>query len=130
MDPSVLILAASNIGAVVVASWLEQRIQKRAARKAEDGTKEVARLLALTKQTTDEKLDRNAHSTKLAIEKLDNNTKTTEETHKIVNNQRTVMLNLVAELRRKIAVQNPEDDAAQLAARLAEIDAFTGRENK
>jgi hypothetical protein len=47
---------------------------------------------------------------------------TGEATHKIVNNQRTVMLRLVAALSRRVADDNPSDAAAQEAARLAESD--------
>jgi hypothetical protein len=73
MDPAVLILAASNIGAVVVASWLEHR-----------GTSRVAQTLAESQKATAGK------SAELARE-LQHNSAMTEHTMTVVNNQRTLM---------------------------------------
>ncbi len=53
----------------------------------------------------------------------------TESTHKIVNNQRTVMLSLVAELSRRIANENPDDPVAQLAAHEAENESLRSGKN-
>lgn len=47
---------------------------------------------------------------------------TSKATHKIVNNQRTVMLRQVAVLSRLYAKDHPEDDSAQVAAEQAEND--------
>ena len=49
--------------------------------------------------------------------------KTTDETHVIVNNQRTVMLRLIASLASRIASDNPSDLAAQAAAAAAMTEA-------
>lgn len=46
-----------------------------------------------------------------------------KSTHKIVNNQRTQMLRLVASLAAKIAILCPEDVAAQVMAVQSEEDA-------
>ena len=55
--------------------------------------------------------------------KLDRIAKTGDATHKIVNSQRTVMLSLVATLAERIAAENPQDTAAQTAARVARREA-------
>lgn len=46
-----------------------------------------------------------------------------EETHTIVNSQRTMLLRLVAALTRRIAYENPDDLKAQDAAFAAEKEA-------
>jgi hypothetical protein len=46
-----------------------------------------------------------------------------EATHTLVNSQNSIMRRLVASLSRRIATQNPQDEAAQLAAISAEEDA-------
>jgi 3-polyprenyl-4-hydroxybenzoate decarboxylase len=46
-----------------------------------------------------------------------------KSTHKIVNNQRTQMLRLVASLSAKVATLCPDDTAAQIASIQAEEDA-------
>lgn len=45
-------------------------------------------------------------------------------THKIVNNQRTQMLRLVANLSARIAKENPGDKEAQIVASQTEVDAL------
>jgi hypothetical protein len=49
-------------------------------------------------------------------------------THRIVNNQRTVMLRLIALQAKRIAADNPDDAAAQLAALQASADVLTADE--
>ena len=51
--------------------------------------------------------------------RLDGIKSVTDETHVIVNNQRTVMLRLIASLASRIAADNPTDVAAQAAAAAA-----------
>ncbi len=51
------------------------------------------------------------------------------DTHRIVNNQRTIMLNLIAALRRRIALENPDDELAQTQAVDAAEDARKSREH-
>ncbi len=46
-----------------------------------------------------------------------------EETHTIVNSQRTMLLRLIAALSQRIADENPTDREAQNAARFAKEDA-------
>ena len=48
--------------------------------------------------------------------------KTTEDTNRMVNGQRTAMLALVAELRERIANENPDDLNTQAAAKRARED--------
>ncbi len=45
-----------------------------------------------------------------------------EDTHTIVNSQRTAMLRLIAHLTGRIAEENPKDKKAQEAARMAQKD--------
>jgi len=47
-----------------------------------------------------------------------------QSTHIIVNNQRSMMLRLIAQLTRRIAEENPSDQKAQDAAMIADNDAF------
>lgn len=58
----------------------------------------------------------NAHYSKISLE-------VTKSTHKIVNNQRTQMLRFIAALSTRIALDNPNDEAAGIAAKRAEEDA-------
>ena len=119
--------------AVIIAAIIAQRAANQAIRAAELAQKataraaldaieaqhaastaaaqaaEAARQLILTAQTTNTKLDGIAS--------------VGTATHKIVNNQRTVMLNVVAALAERIAKENPGDEAAQMAARAAIRDA-------
>ena len=81
---------------------------QRSASIAATQASEAAQRLILTAQTTNIKLD------KIVA--------TGEATHTIVNNQRTVMLNVVAALTERIAKENPADEAAQVAARNARLD--------
>ena len=84
------------------------RAQEAASKAAAQAADAAARLIE-TAQTSNAKLDRIA--------------KTGDATHKIVNSQRTVMLSLVAALAERIAAENPQDTAAQTAARVARREA-------
>ncbi len=46
-----------------------------------------------------------------------------DSTHSIVNNERTLMLLLIANLSRRVALDNPDDEAAQSASKLATDEA-------
>jgi hypothetical protein len=56
-------------------------------------------------------------------DKLDHIAEVGVATHRIVNSQRTTMLNLVASLTARIAKENPDDLAAQEAAATAQREA-------
>jgi hypothetical protein len=49
--------------------------------------------------------------------------KTADGTHIIVNNQRTVMLRLIAQMAKRIAIENPSDPEAQTHAKAAQEEA-------
>jgi hypothetical protein len=59
--------------------------------------------------------------------KLDQIAEVGTATHKIVNNQRTVMMNALATALEKIAILLPHDEPAQLAAKNARTDADASR---
>jgi len=88
MDPAVLILAASNIGAVVVASWLEHR-----------QTNKVARTLVETQAITAVRADAIA-------EELQHNSEMTQHTMTVVNDQRTKMMEKIERLEKLLAMKD------------------------
>lgn len=85
------------------------------AAKAQTAAAEAARLLVVAARNTDSRLQK-------IITAGNENMEVTEQTHKIVNSQRTIMLRMVASLARRIAKENPTDKAAQVAAEQAESD--------
>ena len=107
--PFTILITLGPLIVVVTAIIGNSIVTHQAGRKAEKAAAEAARLLLK------------------ADVKLDSIQKTTDNTHTIVNSQRTTMLRMVAVLARRVAKENPDDDAAQRAADEAENDADEAR---
>ena len=123
---------AVAVGAVI--NWKAASRAKRAALNAQLATARAAETAAQAQQSASVAARQAADSARALVEaakgsneRLDRIADTATETHKIVNNQRTVMLNLVAKLSRRVADDNPHDQAAQRDATLAEQDAAASR---
>jgi len=133
-NSTLVILAAifGNTLAVAVGAFLNQRGVRKAQ---EDASK--AQLATINAQTDAAKAQASASqaardaadaaialvaAAKVTTQQIDTIVATSEATHKIVNNQRTVMLRVVALQARRIANDNRDDGEAQKAARDAEAD--------
>ena len=83
---------------------------------AQKGVIEAAQKLVEAAKATDARLEG-------LKDDLAENSSITKVTHTIVNNQRTVMLRLIADLARRVATDNPGDEEAEAAAVSAEKEA-------
>lgn len=75
-------------------------------------TAAVARVAAISATKAQDIATKAAESTEKQLAEI---AEVTTGTHNIVNNQRTMMLKTLAALSERVAKQNPDDDAAQLA---------------
>jgi hypothetical protein len=133
---SILDALAVSIGpvlAVLVGAVINARAARRAteaADRAQEATAEASHnAIVAQQQASIAQRQASDAARQLIITARDGNSKLDEiaavgiATHKIVNNQRTVMLNVVAALTDRIAKENPRDEAAQTAAMNAKRDA-------
>ncbi len=130
MNGTVIIIAilgfSGQILATVIGSYLSRRSAKQAQRDAVEAQVATVRAAGDAYKAQKSAIE----AAKLLVESAQNADRQLGEirgiadsTHKIVNNQRTVMLRLVATLSRRIANDNPGDAEAQLGALAAEDDA-------
>ncbi len=102
------IVVSAAQGALMVQTGVLQNQQKEITRLNEEVAKRDIRIEGLMENLN---------------KRLDGLQATAEGTHIIVNNQRTVLLRLNAELRERIARENPKDEEAQEAAKIARDEA-------
>jgi hypothetical protein len=143
MDVSAITIAViSAVGptvAVGVLAWLNSRANKANTKAQLAAAELVAKVAADNAIATLKQQQANANAQQAALEaakqlvevakttsgQLTHISDTGDATHKIVNNQRTVMLRVVAALAQRIATENPNDVAAQRAALEAAKDLKT-----
>jgi hypothetical protein len=94
----------------------DQLLAQQFQRDAAEHVLEAAKLLVNSGAVTKASLDHITEVTEQTQAKG-------EETHAIVNHERTLMKKLIATLRRQIASDNPNDDLAQLEAQQATTEA-------
>jgi len=133
---SILDAVAVSLGpmlAVVVGAIINARAARRAteaADRAQEATVEASHnAIVAQQQASIAQAQASEAARQLIITARESNNKLDAiaavgtATHKIVNNQRTVVLNVVAALTDRIAKENPRDQAAQTAAINAKRDA-------
>ena len=112
LPPDVLTIAFVPTAAVVVGAivnWHEARHARMAAQHAQGLASSAAKEAEASARAL-------ITATQNSNAKLDQIVETSNNTHVIVNNQRTIMLNLISDLRTRIASDNPNDQQAQAAA--------------
>ncbi len=121
------------IGAVAILVWFSQRYASQAA--ADARTDRIGALAAAeaSRQAQEASLAASralveisammVETMKHSDERTERLTSVVNSVHVIVNNERTVTRRLVAELRRRVANENPNDSAAAAAADTAETEA-------
>lgn len=101
------------------AAALTQRMTEKAAIDALEAQR-AASTAAMQASEAAQRLIQTAQKTTV---KLDHIASTSDATHKIVNGQRTAMLNTLAAMASRIARENPNDQDAQIAAEQARKNA-------
>ncbi len=139
VDPNILVNAiAASLGPAVAVgvgafiNWRATKMAEKAAMAAQKATAQAAADASRAQEATSRAAAQASEAARQLIitaresnAKLDQIVEVGVATHKIVNSQRTVMLNVVASLAERIAKENPHDEPAQLAAQQARADAAT-----